>query len=164
MYIEPLYGETDLTRIHRGACVQLWRDLLRIDVIEHNGCVVAAKFQRQSLQGPGDTCHYLLARRSRAGEGYLRDVGMGRQSLTKIVLIDDDIDHAGRQYFRTEFAEAEGYQRSRRRRLYDYCVPGKERRRDLHHQQNHRKIPGGDRGNDPEWRMLPEDFLPLVLF
>jgi hypothetical protein len=36
------------------------------------------------------------------------DVGMARQSLTKIVLIDDDIDHAGRQYCRTEFAEAEG--------------------------------------------------------
>src|SRR5260221_12325844 len=107
MYIKPLDGETDLTRIHGSAGEQLWRDILRIDVIEHNRCVVATKLQRQPLQRLGGTCHYLLARRGRASECHLGDVGMARQSLSKVVLIDNDVDDARRQYFRTEFAKAE---------------------------------------------------------
>src|ERR1700732_2063435 len=105
MYIKPLDGETDLAGIHGSGGEQIWRDILRIHVIEANLCIVATKPQRQPLQRLGGTCHYLLARRGRASECHLRDIGMARQSLSKGVLIDSDVDDARRQYFRTECAK-----------------------------------------------------------
>ena len=132
--VHALGGQAHLARVQHGGHEDLRRDFLRIDVIEHDGSVVAAQLERQPLEAARDARHHLLAGGGGSGERHLRDVGMPRQRGAEIVLIGDHVDHAGGKYLRTQFPEAQRRERGGRRRLCDDGVAGEQCRRDLEHE------------------------------
>src|SRR3984893_17191066 len=141
MNVEALDHDAALAGIEGRAGEQLGRYFLWIDVVEHNGGVVAAELQREALQRAGRAFHDFPAGRSRARECDFGDVRMAGERLPKIVGVDNDVDHPRGQNIGAQLTQSKRRQRGRRRRLGDNGVAGKQRRRDLRGQQDHWHVP-----------------------
>jgi hypothetical protein len=142
----------------RHTCPLFWkrpfehagRDLLRIDVVEHDTGIVAAEFERDALQRLGRARHHLFARRRRAREGNLADIGVMRHRVAEIVGVGDDVEHARRQNVGNQFGEFQRRERRRRRRLDDQRIARDQRRRQLEAEDQQRIVPGNDGADHAE--------------
>ena len=69
--------------------------ILRVNVRQDHGRVVAAELERYLLQGGGAGRHDLLAGRGRAGEGNLRNLRVLYHHLAELVTSGHNVHHAG---------------------------------------------------------------------
>jgi hypothetical protein len=111
MNVEALDHDAALAGVEGRAGEQLWRYFHWIDIIEHNGGVVAAELQREALQRAGRAFHDFPAGRSRARECDFGDVRMAGERVPKIVGVDNDVDHPRGQNINAQLTQFKRRQR-----------------------------------------------------
>jgi hypothetical protein len=150
VHVEPLDGETDLARVLERAFENAGRDLLRIDVVEHDAGVVAAQFQRNAFQRGRRIRHHLLTGCGRSSERDLADVGMFRHLVAEIVGVGNDVQDALGQDVLDQLGKFQRRQRGGRCRLYHQRIAGQKRRRQFEAEDQQRIVPGDDGPDDAE--------------
>ena len=93
--------------------------VLRVNVRQDHGRVVAAELERYLLQGGGAGRHDLLAGRGRAGEGNLRNLRVLYHHLAELVTSSHNVHHTGRECLNRHLREHGSRERRVRGGLHD---------------------------------------------
>ncbi|MNQ55671.1 hypothetical protein D3C85_697700 [compost metagenome] len=161
--IDALGGEANLTRIEHGSLENARRKGRHIDVVEHDGCIIAAQLEREALEGARAAFHYLPSGGSGSGERDLGDVRVPRQHATEIIGVNNNVQDTWRQDRGRHLAQQHRRQRRGRRRLGNDGVPRDQRWRNLWRQHQHGEVPGGDGCHNPQRGALLENASPGLL-
>ena len=116
-------------------------------VLQNDGRIVAAQFQRDAREARRGHFHDLLAAAHRAGEADLGDVGVADQRGHVGIRASDDVEHAWRQLLGNALHDACRGQRRRQRRLHDDGVARQQRMRQRRAKDGNRPVEGHDDGD-----------------
>ncbi len=97
MDIGALDGQTHLARVDHGPLKYLRRRVLHIDVIQHDGASLPPSSSVNRFSVPAALAMTFLPLAVDPGERDLGHVRMLREISAQVVLVDDHVQHAGRQ-------------------------------------------------------------------
>ena len=161
--VDALDGHAHLAAVHEACEEQLRRDDLRVDVVEHDGRIVAAQLERHALQRARRAGHHLLARRDGAGERDLVDARMLGHPLAQRIAAGEDVDHAARKHVPQQLTDLQRAERRVRGGLQDNRVAGVERRHERPGREIDGRVPRRDDARDAQRDITQLDALLRIV-
>ena len=152
-------GHAGLPVVHEaGDLQQLVEGGVHVGVVEDDGRRLAAELQRVALELLAADGGDLHARRGRAGEGDLVDVGVADQVLADLTAGGQDVDHAlGQAGLLQRLGQQVGVERGLGGGLQDHRGAGGEGRGQLEHRDEQRDVPRDDGPDDADGLTAHED-------
>jgi hypothetical protein len=161
--INALQGQANLSRVEEGEGGNLSSGGLDVDICAHNGWVIAAELQSDTLESLGGRLHNLLTSECGAGEGDLVNARVGCEPWAKVVIAADNLDDTGWEEVLGKLAELQVAVRSEGRWLDDDGAANQDSRGNLADSKLDGEVPWDDTDGDTDGSITDDDLAVAVL-